>query len=53
LVQWCGDLKVEYLREFVAIFKKAVTCVSVAQGELFDEKNTEEENLMQGPFNSF
>jgi hypothetical protein len=50
LVQWCGDFKVEYLREFVAILKKAVTRVSVAQGELFDEKKKkiEDENLMSG-----
>jgi hypothetical protein len=48
LVQWCGDFKAEYLREFVAIFKKAVTRVLVAKGELFDEKKTEDENLMSG-----
>jgi hypothetical protein len=42
-----GDFKVEYIREFEAIFKTAVTRVSVAQGELFHEK-TEVENLVTG-----
>jgi hypothetical protein len=30
---------VDYLREFEAIFEKALTCVSGNQGKLFDEKN--------------
>jgi hypothetical protein len=34
-----GDFIVEYLREFEAIFKKAL--YRGAQGELFDEKKTE------------
>jgi hypothetical protein len=33
------DFIVEYLREYEAIYKKALTRVSGAQMELFDEKN--------------
>jgi hypothetical protein len=33
------DFKVEYLREYEAISKKALTLVSGAKMELFDEKN--------------
>jgi hypothetical protein len=39
--------KVEYLREYETIFKKALTRVSRAQMELFDEK-PEVENLVTG-----
>jgi hypothetical protein len=34
-----GDFIVNFLREFEAKFKKALTCESGAKGELFDEKN--------------
>jgi hypothetical protein len=34
-----GDFKVEYLCEFQAICKKALTRVSGSKGKLFDEKN--------------
>jgi hypothetical protein len=37
-----------YLREFEAIFEKALTCVLGTQGMLFDEKKTEVENLVPG-----
>jgi hypothetical protein len=39
---------VEYLREYEAICNKALTRVSGAQMELFDEKKTEVENLVTG-----
>jgi hypothetical protein len=35
----CATNFVDYLREFEAIFEKALTWVSEAQGKLFDEKN--------------
>jgi hypothetical protein len=35
-----GDYLVDFLGEYEVIFKKALTCVSVAQGKLFDEKKT-------------
>jgi hypothetical protein len=41
-------LIVDFLREFEAIFKKALTRVSGAQGELFDEKKPKVENLVSG-----
>jgi hypothetical protein len=41
-----GDLKVEHLREFEAICKKALTRESRAQVGLFDEKKPEVENLV-------
>jgi hypothetical protein len=47
IVHKLDDFKVKYLREFEAIFKKAVTRVSEAQGELFDEK-TDVKNLVPG-----
>jgi hypothetical protein len=37
-------LKVEYIREFEAICKKALTCESGAQVVLFDEKNQRSKN---------
>jgi hypothetical protein len=43
-------IRISFLREFEAIFKKALTHVSGAKGELFDEKNLEMENSYQGPF---
>jgi hypothetical protein len=40
---------VDYLREFEAIFEKAITCVSGAQGKLFYvKKKTEVENVLSG-----
>jgi hypothetical protein len=42
------DFIVEYFREYEAICKKALTRVSGAQMELFDEKNAEVENLVTG-----
>jgi hypothetical protein len=45
------DLIVEYLCEFEAICKKALTSVSGAQMELFDEKNQRSKISWQGPFN--
>jgi hypothetical protein len=42
------DFKVEYLREYEAICKKALTRGSRAQMELFDEKKPEVENLVTG-----
>jgi hypothetical protein len=39
------DFRVEYLGEYEATYKKALTCVSGAQMELFDE---EVENLVTG-----
>jgi hypothetical protein len=48
IVHKLGDFKVENLREFEAIFKKAATRISVAQGKLFEEK-AEVENLVFGP----
>jgi hypothetical protein len=41
---------VEYLWEYEAICKKALTRVSGAQMELFDEKNQRSKILWQGPF---
>jgi hypothetical protein len=41
-----GDFKVKYLREFLAICKKALTRVSRALGKSFDEKKPEVENLV-------
>jgi hypothetical protein len=41
---------VEYLRKYKAICKKALTCVSGAQLELFDEKNQRSKISWQGPF---
>jgi hypothetical protein len=41
-----GDLKVEYLREFEAICKKALTRESGAQVGLFEGKKPEVENLV-------
>jgi hypothetical protein len=35
---------VEFLGEYESIFEKALTCVSCAQMELFDEKKPEVEN---------
>jgi hypothetical protein len=35
----CPVSFVDYLREFEAIFEKALTSVSGTQGKLFDEKN--------------
>jgi hypothetical protein len=40
--------KVEYLRKYEAICKKALTRVSGAQMELFDVKRPEVENLVTG-----
>jgi hypothetical protein len=47
--QWhrCATNFVDLLRKYEAIFKKALTRVSGAKGELFDEK-TEVKNLMSG-----
>jgi hypothetical protein len=42
------DFIVEYLCKNVAICKKALTRVSGAQMELFDEKKPEVENLVTG-----
>jgi hypothetical protein len=42
------DFIVEYLYEYEAICKKALTRVSGAQMELFDEKKSEVENLVTG-----
>jgi hypothetical protein len=46
-----GDFKVEYLREFEAICKKALTCESGAQVGLFDEKNQKSKISGHCPFN--
>jgi hypothetical protein len=47
--------KVDYigknLCEYEAICKKALTCVSEAQMELFDEKNQRSKISWQGPLN--
>jgi hypothetical protein len=45
-----GNFIVEYLRKFEAMFKKALTCVSGAKEELFDEKNQRSKILCQGHF---
>jgi hypothetical protein len=45
-----GDFIVDFLH-FKAIFKKALTCVSGALGELFDGKNQRSKISCQGPFN--
>jgi hypothetical protein len=45
-----GNFIVDSLREFEAIFKKALTRVSGAYGELFDEKNHRSKISCQGPF---
>jgi hypothetical protein len=45
-----GDFIVDFLCEFEAIFKKALTRVSGAYGELFDEKTRRSKILCQGPF---
>jgi hypothetical protein len=45
-----GDLIVDFLREFEAIFKKALTRVAGAQGELIYEKSQMSKILCQGPF---
>jgi hypothetical protein len=42
------DFIVEYLCEYEAMCKMALTCVSGAQMELFDEKKPEVENLVTG-----
>jgi hypothetical protein len=42
---------VEYLREYDAICKKALTRGSRAQMELFDEKNQRSIISLEGPFN--
>jgi hypothetical protein len=39
---------VDYLSKFEAILEKALTCASVAQGKLFDEKN----RSLKSPFKS-
>jgi hypothetical protein len=44
------DFIVEYLREYVVIWKKALTRWSRAQMELFDEKNRRSKISWQGPF---
>jgi hypothetical protein len=41
-----GEIKVEFLSEFESICKKALTRISGAQMELFDEKKQEVENLV-------
>jgi hypothetical protein len=43
-----GGILVDFLRKFEAIFKKALTRVSGAQGELFDDKKPEVEKLLSG-----
>jgi hypothetical protein len=48
-----GDFTVDFLREFEAIFKKALTRVSGAYGELFDEKNQRSKFSCQGPFKNY
>jgi hypothetical protein len=45
-----GDFIVDFLREFKAIFKKALTLVSGAWGELFDEENQRSKISCQCPF---
>jgi hypothetical protein len=42
------DFIVEYLREYEAICKKALTRVSGTQMEFLDEKKPEVENLVTG-----
>jgi hypothetical protein len=44
------DFIVEYLCEYEAICKKALTRISGAQMELFDEKNQRSKISWQGPF---
>jgi hypothetical protein len=41
-----GDFIVDFIREFETIFKKTLTRVSGAKGELFDEKKIEVEILV-------
>jgi hypothetical protein len=41
---------VDYIREFEAIFEKALICVSGTQGKLFDEKTQRSKISCQGPF---
>jgi hypothetical protein len=43
-----GDFVVDFLREFKAISKKALTCVSGAFGEMFYEEKKTVENLVPG-----
>jgi hypothetical protein len=43
-----SDFKVKYLREYKAICKKALTCGSGTQMELFDEKKPEFKNFVTG-----
>jgi hypothetical protein len=45
-----GEYKVDLLREYWSILKKALTRVSGAYGELFDEKNLRLKISCQGPF---
>jgi hypothetical protein len=45
-----GEYKVNLLREYWSILKKALTRVSGAYGELFDEKNQRSKISCQGPF---
>jgi hypothetical protein len=45
------DFIVEYLREYEAICKKALTRVSGAQMELFDEKNQGKKSRDRVPLN--
>jgi hypothetical protein len=44
-----GDFIFDFLREFEAIFKKALIRVSGTKGELFDEKKQRSKILCQGP----
>jgi hypothetical protein len=46
----CATNFVEYLREFEAIFEKALTRVTGAQGKLFDEKNRGRKSHVRVPF---
>jgi hypothetical protein len=43
-----GDFVVDFLHEIGSLFEKALTRVSGAYGELFDEKKPEVENLVSG-----
>jgi hypothetical protein len=42
------DFKIEFFGEFESIFRKALTRMSGAQMELFDEKKPEAENPPEG-----
>jgi hypothetical protein len=46
----CAIIFVDYLREFKAIFEKALTSVSGTQGKLFDEKKQRSKISCPGPF---